>query len=105
MCRAAESPASPPPMMTTSLGMVLMGFGLVDLEGLEGWVLWSWISDWSVLVPDPDPGALKSVGPSKNIPPDRSLSYPSEDRGDDWRVDGMRRLWCGCGRKALKANA
>lgn len=99
MCRAAESPASPPPMMTTSLGMVLMGFGLDGLEGLEVWVLWSWISDWSV----PVPGALKSVGPSKNIPPDRSLSYPSDDRGDDWRVDGMYRLWCG--RKALKANA
>ncbi len=79
MWRAVERPARPPPMITTSLGMVLV-LGLllllldVDLDG-DGEFGGRPTCDNG----DRDDRSLKSVGPSKNTPPDKSWLFNGDD--------------------------
>ena len=86
MWRAVESPASPAPIMTMSFGIVfgfmfMFMFAFVFTFLLEDCLAFV-VAFWMGLLPD----TLKSVGPSKNTPPDKS-DDDDDDDDDAFKLD------------------
>ena len=78
-----ESPASPAPIMTMSFGIVF-GFTFTFMFAflLEDCLAFD-VAFWMGLLPD----TLKSVGPSKNTPPDKSDDDDDDDDDDAFKLD------------------